>query len=578
MNTMRLLFSMAAGLALCCAPSAWAALGIQPPVAGGGAPGATPIAAGTEIVNLLSNAVNGSTYQLGAGNFPVTATQVRTNTAVNGNPGFTTAINLWNKTNITILGVPGKTIINASQGFDTRTSLGQVLFMTNCMDIVIRDVTFKGQHLTNYTIFTNEWLWAGVTIYNCKNITLENCNIIDHFDQGIEDDAWRFGYGPHSTNIVIRGGLIENCGSQRTNIINAGDGAGIVPTGWTIDGVTFRDNWRHIEPYDELDGYPFTTLAIRNCLFEGSIDSGIYTAGSTNGHSMLIENNRILQPRDYTRRGTNQYQTASGIHINAGQSPRIINNYVRGYVVGANITTALDMWGLQLLNNFFEFQSNSAVASYAIQIGDTGVTLPKVRQATIANNTIRGSQWFSMYLFGLGDSVVRDNHFWDPITTGGFDVVALAGNSTCNSNVLFQGNSFVELGTVDSDAAFSIQSGVRLRFVDNFITGMTTNYHNTIGDEVSISGPIRNYSFTVDLPSVTGGGNFVTNFTATGVRTNDLVNIMIPSQGWTSGNTTNITWTYWPSNDAIFLQFQAIQTGNPQNIRVRAVAQQVEAY
>lgn len=460
---------------------------------GGAAAGVTSIAAGSDIVNTLSNAPNNSAYQLGVGTYTVTPSIAGIGQApgIGGGAGFTRAINLFNKTNISILGVPGRTIIDGGLAFDSTNNLGEILLATNCLNLYLYGITFRGQFLTNFTLWTNATLWAGIGLFNCKNVTIENCNVIDHFDQGIWDVAALSAVGPHCTNVNIINGLIQNIGSQRTNLgpSQPGDGAGIVPTGWRIENVTFRDNWRHIEPFDEIDGYPFNSLVIKGCYFEGSIDSGIYTAGSTNCHNALVTGNRIFQPRDYTRRGTNQYQTASAIHFNAGQAPNIRDNVIEGYVAGVNLATATDMYGAQIVNNTFRYQSNAAVASYALYIGDLAVTAPRIKQAYIANNLIQGSQWFAMYVFGLADSVVENNLFREPITTGGFECVNLAGNAGANTNILFMGNSIIDVGTLDIDAGFAINSGQYIRFVNNDVQGTTMLYSNLVGAEVVIRQP-----------------------------------------------------------------------------------------
>ena len=181
-----------------------------------------------------------------------------------------------------------------------------------------------------------------------------------------------------------------------------------------------------------------------------------------------------------------------------------------------------------------------------------------MRDAIVSGNFITKCDSYAIQIFGVADSMFKNNFLYEPNTVGLAAVRIYDGGVACNSNVLFEGNSILDNSPVISASGFIIETAnpKALRFVNNNIQGPPILYDNTAGagDEVSIVGIPRNYSFLFDCPSVAAGGQFTTNFPATGTRTNDLVKVMFPSQFYNSGSATNVAVDCWGSTDTINLR------------------------
>jgi hypothetical protein len=250
---------------------------------------------------------------------------------------------------------------------------------------------------------------------------------------------------------------------------------------------------------------------------------------------------------------------------------------------GIYIAPTKQMYDVQIVDNFIDtIGSASTGDGIGIFLGDASFNVSMIRNSYVSGNIISKCEINAIQLAGVSDTIFANNRLIDPVDTGGLDAVRIYdGTSGCNSNLLFIGNTILDPSPVDADSGFKIETAnpIALRFIDNLIQGPSVLYNNSAPlNQISIVGPPQTYTFTNDFPSLGAGANFITNFPATGVRTNDLIALMAPSQARTAGNSTNITLSFWPSNDSIFLQLQAIQAADPQSIRTKFTARQVEPY
>lgn len=448
--------------------------------------GASNLVAGTDLATVLSNAPNtGATYVLGAGNYVVGASFAMS-------AGQTEGINIFSKTNFTLLGIPGRTFItvDAVPGVDNTNKLGELLLLTNSLNVKFYGLTFKGQSLSNWMAYTNNELSSLVLLHANRDVTIENCSFIDGWDHGLIDLAAAVGIVRHNTNVLVRGCYFQNFGQSRTNINLSYDGTALGPTGWDIDGCFFEDNLRAIEPYDDnVGGYPFTTLRIRNCVIKNTLEAGITTAGSTNMHSGIIENNLIYVVPGYSRRGfTTADYPGAGITVNGGQNVTIRGNRISGTSLGINLQQSAIHYGMVVSGNTIDTTGTGAAGDgVGIIIGSgSPYTSTFVRRALIERNSITQAETWGIQIHGVADSVFKDNFMHEPVQTGGFDAFRIYdAAASVNSNLLFTGNIIIDQGTVDTDAAFDVETAnpKKIWLIDNYVVGPPA-YANSAGTEM----------------------------------------------------------------------------------------------
>ena len=555
---------------VCLVPRLFGAVESQPPSGGGGAPAVTSLAPGADLALALSNAPSAfGAYQLGAGTYTVTPTNVAQ--AGRG------AINLFNKTNLTIQGVRGQTIIDGS------TFLGELLFATNSPNLVLKDIVFKGRVVTNITQVVNEkdLLWSGVALYLCPNSIIEGCSFINHHDQGLSDQAFNTGVWQYpSTNVIVRNCFFDNIGSQRTNSVLVSDGTAIVPTSWIVENNVIVNSLRGIEPYDDVaTATRMDRCILRNNEIYNCLEAGILSSDATNSYAVVVEGNHIVFEVGYTRRGTNLASICSGLSLAVGTRWEVRRNYIRGapyrgiYCPGS----APQMWDFQIEGNVIDGDN---VMQVGIGMGDDAGTSVRYYNPIIKGNYITRCIYNGIQLYGTANAQVTDNSIIDCCSDGTLSSGIHLQSFPFNTNATLRGNYIIENGTAVMKYGIEVDATEKqIYLLDNTIlNAATAGIVNAAGDQVQIMGPPRLASFTYNLPSIGAGGNFTTNFALAGTKTNDWVSVMLPAQFSTAGNSTNMTWTWWGSNDVVFLQAQAIQAADPQNIRVRAISRQVEPY
>ncbi len=554
-------------------------------IVGGGGAGGVPgsivnVAPGATLSRILSNAIAGTTYQLGAGTYTVTPSVLNSNlTSGNQFQGITFA----NKTNVTILGVPGLSIIDGS------SSLGELLWITNCARIVIEGVTFKGytnhniQQLPTYGGVGG--LWASVNLYQSEHITFMNCRWLGSAGHGLQDKGAEAASFVASTSISTNQIIVEDCyfedigGWRNIGAAIYEDGTAIVPTGWTIRRNKFVNCLRGVEPYNEND----PGIVFNNCLIEGNsflnmVTFGVSPVGSTNGHNVIVRGNTIeFQPgAQYHGSNANPFQV--GIEWNSGQAWKILNNSITGGagrgILAGNASTQIGD-GL-ISGNLLIGQTNTgAGVSYGLQT----VTLYRTQ---ITGNYFTRSKTYGMYLLGLRDSEVSGNQFINPVF--GNTALRLASFAPdITSNVTIRANYFHDFVPGRLVTAIDDQLGglLKVRLIENVIQGATVGvsvHALTLGDNLFISGPPSVFNFTNNFPALAAGGSFLTNFTAIGTRTNDSVKLMIPNQFF--GLSTNVISTAWGSNDSVFIYLHNAgpAASAASSYRMKAVVTQVEAY
>ena len=567
---------------------------------GGTIPGTVySVSPGAGVKTALGNARNNSTYQLGSGNYTVTPSILNSNLSA-GNQF--TGISFLNKTNVTIQGVVGRTIIDGSSG------LGELLWMSNCSNIRIVGVTFKGMTNHNFMMLppvssAGSYLWASVNVYQCEKIEFLNCSWLGSADHGLQDKGAENSGVVASVAISTNGILVDTCyfsdiGGWRTNA-NAGgsivlDGTAIVPTGWTIRNCTFENCMRGVEPYNENDagGIVFVNCSIQRNNFLNMADQAICTAGSTNGHEIVISDNFYDETAVISYHGTNLLTTGTAsaigyaIAINGGRGHNINNNTINraryvGIALGGNVMDDCTLDGNKV------YRVGNGVSGFGYILGAENANVKPVTRLNFFNNTAKATTQRGLYILGVRDGYFRNCTIENPTLYGAVGNVVNASGNNRNTNLFFTSCTFTD-NTGFQTHGMSIAAGnVNINFTDCVISGGSAGkYDNSAGDEVTIWGPSKTFSTTVNLGSIPASGQLIGNFSAPGIRTNDLVSLMLPNQFFGVGNVTNVSVTSWASNSTtsdgvVFYNIKNLDTvsaADAQNVRIRATVRQVEAY
>jgi hypothetical protein len=515
---------------------------------------------------------------------------------------------MTNKTNVTIIGVAGQSIIDGSSG------LGQCLVVSNCSDLVFEGLTFRG--MTNHNFLQlpgypgtlpNSYLWAGVSLYQVERIRFENCRFERHADHGLEDFGAGPSYQPPATNqIIVRRCSFEDIGGWRAG--NAGavyaDGGSIIATGWTIDECSFMNALRGVESYDESDagGQVHNNLVIRNCVGYNLVDFFISSAGSTNTHNALIIGNRFENPVVGSYHGTNMGPAqafswfTTGYFINGGRGWRLVNNVARGgmyqaYYVGNSSSFCDDV----------TLEGNSALnidrgdfLGYGFWIGelvDTAAAASSARRLILRNNLAFKTATVAYLINGGRDLLIDGNQAIDPtaynswdISYAGFKVGQVFSNNKLTNCTLIGNRVIDNTATARFSYGFnsSIQSCVA---IDNYASGANlaqdNGITNTVGANVTLLGPELRFGVTFDFPAIGPRAQATTSFAAVGVTSNSLVTVSVPANLFASGTCTNVCFTAWGSNDTIYVRchnVDAVSSADPPSSRINAIARQVHAF
>lgn len=415
----------------------------------------------TDLAVALSNAPDNSLIRLTAGRFPVLPSKVLSN-------GLG-AINIFSKSNLTIEGVPGLTIIDGS------SAVGEVLYLTNSSHITMRGVTVVGKVVTNYTLLSGiGHVWGSFAMYAVDNVTVENCRFIDGHDHGIHDLGAQAGWNTISTNnILIRSNYFDNFGSGRTNEVITTDGTAIVPTGWTVEENEFQNCLRCVEPFSESDSIPnpFFNCIIRSNRMINTLDSAILTAGSTNGNRLVIEGNYFFNDPGYSRRGSNMVPGIA-ILLNDGhdhviRGNRIINAPFNGIAIGGSPHHTT---GVLIESNIIE---NIDAGSQGFGIFAIAAGTAEVRNLVIRNNTISRAKNYAIFLLSTRDALVTGNTIRNPSVAGGPAIKLSTFNNSSNVNIVIVSN-------IISDTTSKMTHGIEvttnnhaIRAVENCIEGAT---------------------------------------------------------------------------------------------------------
>ena len=551
------------------------------------------VAPGTSLASVLLSATPNTTFILGSGNYTVRPSFLNSN-LVAGNQF--TGISFHNKTNITIQGVPGRSIIDGSG------SLGELMWISNCSNIKILGVTFKAYTNHNIAQLPPTGLWASVNVYQCEKVEFRNCAWMGSTDHGLQDKGAEAtaNHGPSTASISTNGMIVENCyfydiGGWRNN---AGtvyvEGTAIVPTGWTIRNCSFENCMRGIEPYNQGDT---EGIVFRNCIIQGNsflniADQAICTAGSTNGHEIIVANNFFDEETSWSYHGTNLatvgFNSAPGysIALVGGNGHQIINNTINRARYAA-VALGYGTEDCTIDGNKVRNVGNG-VHGYGYLLGNPDVSVKPVKRLIFQNNSSRLTTTIGLYILGARDCVFRNNQIETGTVYGGSPAVKChAFSPNLNTNLTFSGLTVLDTSGTMGYGVEITAGNVNVSFFDCDIRqGTLGKYDNQSGAEVTISGPPKTFTTTVDLASIPASGQRIGNFSAPGVRTNDLVSLMLPSQFFSVGNVTNVSVTAWASNSTtldgvIFYNIKNLDTvsaADAQNVRFRATVRQVEGY
>jgi len=436
------------------------------------------LAPGSGLSNALATISSGSRLRLGVGSYTVNPN------FLNSGSEFTGAT-LSNKTGITIVGVPGQTIIDGS------AALGELVWMPMCTNIHWSGVTFRGH--TNHTLGAlpafNAQFWAGFQLYRCENVTFDNCTWENHTDHGIQDKAAEssgitFHSPPSTNNIRILNCTFRNIGSYRTNGATVGyDGSAIVPTGWTIRNCYFEDVYRAIEPFDfETGGQPFYNLVVEGCVGKNLVESFVMTAGSTNCNNGVIANNHVINDDLHTFRGTN-YGTGGvpwpgiAFNISGGSGWIIRGNSVRGgwsgaYLVGNTASRCADV---RIENNaaYYINRGDGVGAGFTLGSGEnTGAAADSVPRLICRNNFATKTVNSGFWIQGGRDILFENNVavdasvYQDGATYDAFMRFGSAQANNISTNMVIRNNLIVSADSARTNG-YALEAGVRNGFYEN---------------------------------------------------------------------------------------------------------------
>jgi len=362
---------------------------------------------------------------------------------------------------------------------------------------------------------------------------VSNCRFENFHDHVIQGTGANVNWNGASTNrIRIFNNYFANIGSARTNAGISIDGTAIVPDGpWEIFNNTFYGNLRDIEPYSDGDAAvrPWSGTHIYGNRFINTIDSSILAAGSTNANDVVIDGNIFIREVGWTRRGTNYISSAAAVDFSGGSGWRTINNTFIG-----EWTRGVYYWNGtrfgEIVNNSFIGITNSG--------SSTGVPIDAQvgYYHRIEGNKIRNSEGQGIYVYGLRDSIVKDNEVYDSAAEVGIQIATFGGQ--VSSNLTFSGNRLVGNTTGFWDQGLS--GSLSLRFDGNEVAGSTTAYSlgaTTLANRditaFESSGGTNRVVRQFEVKDQINAGSNIT------LTTNSSGGITIAATGGSGGSTTN---------------------------------------
>lgn len=435
----------------------------------------------------LSNAQNNTTYILSAGNYALTPSIMDSN-RVAGNA--VRGIVMMNKTNVNV-------IASGLVELDGRSSVGELMYLSNCSNIRIEGASWYGYTNHNFTVLPEgtSYLWSTLSIYKSEFVTVENNFFRGGSDHGIGDySAQQAVLNTPSTNgIRILNNRFEDYGSWRTNTGSAhnADGTCIVPVGgWLIENNTFKNIHRAVEPYEDSGNFVQKGVIVRNNKAENIVEFFFSPAGSTNMHNGIVSGNYIFNPAAWSWRGTNYglagYGAGDGIVLNGGRGWKINDNFVEGsfynaYRIGLSGAPVGDC---ELNGNTAINIDRGDVIGYGFWIGDVAADTA-LKANNVRGLVMRGNKAFrcanGAYRIFSGRDIVFENNFgYQPALTVGNAISSsafLAGwdgytvNKITNLTVRF--NTMLD-GGVGAMYGFGFYDNVQsCLFQDNIASGYT---------------------------------------------------------------------------------------------------------
>lgn len=534
---------------------------------GGGAPNVVSIAPGTDLSTY--NWQNNTAYQLGSGTYSITPSMLNSNLLA-GNTFL--GIKLLSKTNLTILGVPGLSVIDGS------SAPGECFWVSNCSNIKLDGFTVIGWTNHNFTQYplNSGTLWAAINYFKSENLTFSRLFLWRHADHGIQDKGGESSGQPGahtglSTNrIEVVDCAFEDIGSLRSAA--SSDGTCITGGSVRAERNSFLNILRAFEPYDENEatGQRFYGSIFRNNRVRNYADGAVLSAGSTNGQNVSIIGNTFENDFSWSWHGTNW-----GF---GGAPPRgqcIYNSSGRYWTISGNTIMGFHNLGISVYgvasdclieNNSMWFLTNN------VGVSAGGVLITIATNTVIRNNYIRDPSGACIYFDGARDTLVEGNVLLNPGSGYGVQMNSFTGTS---SNNIIRNNRIIasNTGVWDQNAGALLWT-----YVFNNEIVAPTKVGNSSGDFMQVEGPPRVFNYTNDFPSIAAGGSFRTNFPAIGAKTNDFGYIMTPDQFYRIG--TNIMVQGWASNDTfwVWVQNTGPAAADPGSVRFKAVVRQVEAY
>ena len=459
------------------------------------------------ITTVLSNAANGTRIEMEAGTYTVTPSILNSNLITST---VFQGVKLINKTNVTIKGVKGLTVWDGSGG------LGEVFVITNCDNVTIEGVTFRGYTNHNFMALPvyngmtnqNSYLWALVNYYACSRLTFKDCTFERSADHGLQDKGAEnssfLASSILSTNqIRIINNTFSDIGGMRTN--QAGgfqtDGTAIICTDALVDGNYFVNCFRGFEPYNEGESsgnVTFNNTQFRNNTMINIAEHFITLAGSTNGNGIVIDGNYLYREPGFLYHGTNTDNGFGGaygigINMNGGNRHVIRGNVIRNMASsGISIQSSQDnpVTGVSVVGNFIDGATNAADTAYGMFIGDPVYSkIFPVRNLYLANNTIRNAKTYAIYALGLSDSTIENNELINPVFPGAGAAIVLqtatnGANYSMISNVVVRQNQIKDTGTAEMTYGINlVGAGLAIQTFDNRIeNGTTGTILNGAGD------------------------------------------------------------------------------------------------
>lgn len=344
----------------------------------------------SNLSSILTNAPNNSTIQIGQGFWTNAVSRQFSNNVLG-------MFHLRNKTNITINGFGRATLVTTNEG--------DHLVLTNCSNIKIFGLNFKGVKQTNNTQLS---LYGALIIAASREVEIANCDFSEIGDHAIIDHIGLTG-GFQSTNVYIHDNRFFWVGGWSDNTLGY-DGAGVVlGSHWRVWRNRFIECSQPIEFFGSFEAREVVHCHVDDNYLENPVKFGMSDNGQTNNYWQRITRNFILFDDSKRTVTSNGLAAADAINIGTGRGMLIEGNTIMGAPQAAiNYIANSDTWpswGNRIAGNTFSNNQFDVVIS----------TGQKRNFRVVGNRSFRSRL---PYYIGGSNHVIEDNDIEDAVSGG----------------------------------------------------------------------------------------------------------------------------------------------------------------